>query len=271
MLVPRTLCYAFVISLFCVSLAAQQPAATPTPAPSQRDPQAVALVQRAVIAMGGAAPSDSTATGTVTIVAGSKTSTGTIHVLTRGTSQTAEQITADAETSSVTFSDGLAATDVGSGPTQLPLEATYTRRSAIFPLPLLAGMLSNPDTACQYLGADSVGGAQAQHVRVWDTFASTPYLRTISEYTAFDFWFDPSSGLPLKASYEQRDAGGSAPKLLMDLQYSDWKSLGSIKYPSSVLKSVNGTPWITITLQKVQLQTGLTDNNFPVGQTPEVQ
>ena len=253
--------------LLCAPLAAQQPAAA-TP---QRDPQAVALVQKAVVAMGGVSPSDSTATGTVTIVAGSKTSTGTIRVLTRGTNQTSEQITADAETSSVTFSDGLAATDIGAGAAQLPLEATYTRQSAIFPLPMLAGMLGNPDTAYQYLGSDSVGAEQAQHVRVWDTFASTPYLLTISEYTTFDFWFDASSGLPIKAVFHQQDAGGSAPKLLFELQYLNYESIGGLKYPSSILKSVNGTPWITITVQNVQLQTGLTDSNFPVGQAPEVQ
>jgi hypothetical protein len=62
-----------------------------SPAPTS-DPQAVAAIQQAAIAMGGSAPSDSTATGTITTVAGSPTENGTITILTRGTDQTSEQI-----------------------------------------------------------------------------------------------------------------------------------------------------------------------------------
>src|SRR3970282_1368534 len=70
--------------LFSVSVAAQQPL--------QRDPQAVAILQQSVAAMGGVVPSDSVATGTVVLVAGSKTEKGTIRILTRSLNQTAERI-----------------------------------------------------------------------------------------------------------------------------------------------------------------------------------
>jgi len=47
-----------------------QPFSQQTAAPVTRDPQAVALMQASVRTMGGKVPSDSVATGTITIVAG---------------------------------------------------------------------------------------------------------------------------------------------------------------------------------------------------------
>ncbi|SRR6266403_781741 len=57
-----------------------------------RDPQAIALLQSSVRAMGGSVPSDSVATGSVVVVAGSLTTSGTVRILTRGTDQTLEQL-----------------------------------------------------------------------------------------------------------------------------------------------------------------------------------
>jgi hypothetical protein len=72
---------------FCFILVLPAPAQqTPTTTlPSiQRDPQALVILQGAVAAMGGSVPSDSTANGTVTTVAGSLTENGSVIVLTRG-------------------------------------------------------------------------------------------------------------------------------------------------------------------------------------------
>src|ERR1700687_4223002 len=74
------------------------------PPPVTRDAQAVTLLQTSVGAMGGNVPSDSVATGSIKIVAGSQTSTGTIRILTRGTDQSSEQITLPEATRTVTYS-----------------------------------------------------------------------------------------------------------------------------------------------------------------------
>jgi hypothetical protein len=58
--------------------ASQQAAQSPSAAPV-RDPQAVAALRQAFAAMGGRLPADTVATGTITIVEGSRTETGTIR------------------------------------------------------------------------------------------------------------------------------------------------------------------------------------------------
>lgn len=70
----------FVLSaLVLLPCVAQQPVTS--------NPLATSLVQSSIRAMGGSVPSDSAATGNVTIIAGSETTTGTIRILTRGTDQ----------------------------------------------------------------------------------------------------------------------------------------------------------------------------------------
>src|SRR5437879_5170766 len=85
------------ILLFSPSVAAQQP---------PRDPQAVAILQRALAAMGRPAPTDSVATGTAVLVAGSTTETGTIRILTRRLDQSAEYFQTPAESRVVIYSRG---------------------------------------------------------------------------------------------------------------------------------------------------------------------
>ena len=56
-----------------------------TPPSIVRDQQALTVLQNAISAMGNAVPGDSVATGSVTIVAGTKTDDGTVRITTRGT------------------------------------------------------------------------------------------------------------------------------------------------------------------------------------------
>jgi hypothetical protein len=91
---------AFLITFFLNSqaLSSTQPVVV-------RDPQAVALLQQSVAAM-GVLPSDSTASGNVTIVAGSSAQQGSIQILTRGTTQTSVAVQAGSTNWSVIFSGG---------------------------------------------------------------------------------------------------------------------------------------------------------------------
>jgi hypothetical protein len=131
-----------------LSVAAQQ-------AP-QRDPQAFAVLQRAVTAMGGLVPSDSVATGNVVLVEGSKTEQGTIRILTRGTDQSAEQIQTPDSQRAVIYSQNWAKETRGTTVKRLPLQLVVTSQSPDFPLPLLAAAFTNPDTVVSFLGQETL-------------------------------------------------------------------------------------------------------------------
>ncbi len=230
----------------------------------QRDPQALVLLQHAFAAMGGALPSDSVATGNVTLVAGSKTESGTIRILTRGVDQGAEQIQTPDGNRSIVYSQGRANRLDGTITTVFSLELAASSQTPCFPLALIAASLNNPDTAFQYVGLETIGGVQAHHVRLWNTFSSNSRLRHLAEFTAKDLWIDAVSGLPLKFAFDHRNGGGAESRIPLAVFYSDYRNVGGALYPFRVDKTLNGTAWAKITITQVAFNTGLTDNDFPV-------
>lgn len=229
-----------------------------------RDPQATAILQASVRAMGGNVPSDSSATGTVTIVEGSSTETGTIQILTRGTAQTAETLNLSAGHRAIVYSNG-DAKEVSAGQSSIPpLELIVTDQSPDFPLPLLLSVLNNADEAVRYIGQESLNTESVQHIQVWNTFASAPRLQKLAPFSTKDIWFDASSGLPVKIAYSRRAGGGAAPSIPVEVSFSNYTNVSGVLYPFQISKSYNGTPWQTITIQSVSFNTGLTDAQFQV-------
>ncbi len=229
-----------------------------------RDPQAVALVQLAATAMGGAAPSDSTATGTITVVAGSLTENGQITILTRGTNQTAEQISLPSGQRAVIYSNFEAKETTPSASGAVVTELAVTDQCPAFPLPLLLAALNNSDEAFQYVGQETLNGAAVQHVRVWNTFASNPHLQKLASFSTQDIWFDASSNLPVKLAYTRQAGSGAVPAIPVEVLFSNYTNVNGVLYPFQIQKSYNGTPWQTITIQSVVFNTGLTDAQFQV-------
>jgi len=237
---------------------------TPGTTSVQRDPQAVAAVQQAVKAMGGTAPSDSTATGAITRVAGSLTESGTITILTRGTTQTAEQINVPSGQTTAVYSNGQAAETTPSNSGAVVMELAVTDQTPDFPLPWLVAALNNSDESLQYIGQETLNGTAALHVRATNTFTSQPRLQKLAPLSVQDAWFDASSGLPLKIAYTRQAGGGAAPRIPVALFFSNWTNVSGVIYPFQIQKSYNGTPWQTISIQSVVFNTGLTAAQFQV-------
>jgi hypothetical protein len=259
----RSLTVAFLVFLFALpaSLLAQQSVQTPAPPP--RDQQAVAVLQQCFAAMGGALPADSVATGTVTIIEGSRTEEGTLRVATRGSDQSVEDITTPNDHRVVVYSR-LSAAQTSDGATKLlSFAASATSHSPDSPLPLIAWALSSPDAAMSYVGLESADGQAFHHIRLWNTLASIPQLQPFVEFTVKDLWIPTSTGLPLKLAYEKREGGGSSPRIRMEISYSDYQPFGGVLYPTQIQKKFNGMVWTTIHISNVTLNTGLKDTDFP--------
>ncbi len=230
----------------------------------QRDSQALVLLQRAVTAMAPVAPTDSAASGTITIVAGGETQTGTVRILTRGTDQFAELMQTDKGSRSWVVSGLGAREQQGASSKNLSVEAALSGLVPFYPLPLLAGALANPDSAFILIGEESLDGTLTYHVRLWNTFASNAEFQNLAAFSVKDVWLDAATGLPRRLTCERRDASGSAERARLAVSYSDYRNIGGVLYPFHIEKSLNGTPWQTITLQSVAFNTGLTDADFPV-------
>ena len=256
-------CAALLALLALVPLGfAQQP--LPTPAPS-RDASALALLQSAVKKLGGSAPNDSTTTGNITEVLGSTTNTGTIKIETLGTNQSLEQVTYPEETETIIYSQGQANYVDNAVIKPLYLQRAASCQSPIFLLPLLQGMLASADVAYQDLGPDTVNGETVEHLKIWNSYASqTTDWQAIGPFTARDIWIDPSSTLPVRLSYVQYETAGTQTGIPIDVFYFNYQSANQFQYPFSVNESVNGTPWRTIQISSVVVDSGLASSNFPI-------
>jgi hypothetical protein len=249
------------LSFLSMSVSAQQ-AVQPAPQPT-RDPQAVATLQQSIAAMGSTVPSDSVATGTVTVVAGSETDQGTIRILTRADNETLEQLQTPLAERSEVFSQGQASEMVGTTATPLSLERAATAQCRDFPLPFLLALLNNPDEALTFIGAEQLDVATL-HIRATNTYASQKRTQFLAEFSTTDLWIDAKTLLSVKVAYVQRDGGGAAPRNRIEISFADYQNTAGVLYPRTIQRSWNGTPWMTITVQSVSYNTGLTDANFPV-------
>jgi hypothetical protein len=249
------------------SITAQQNPLTPQPVSVLgRDAQALAVLQSSLRAMGGSVPSDSVATGSIVIVAGSQTSQGTTSVLTRGTNQTAVTVQAGPADWSVLYSNGSANRSQAGTSVSLPLEAVMSSQSPYFPLPFLSGILVNPDYSIAYIGAETLNGINTAHLRLQNTFSSSSGFQSLSEFTTTDIWVDATSGLPRQISFTRRDAGGSTPKISVSVFFQNYQLVSGIQYPFTIEESINGTLWAITSIHSVVFNSGLTDANFPVTQ-----
>jgi hypothetical protein len=135
--------------LFLLALSGYTSAAQSQGGPQQvtRDPQAFSLLQGSAAAMGKTMPADSAATGSVTLVAGSTTDEGTIRILTKGISQTSVQVQTQNGNWSIIYSGGQASRTDGTTATPFSLELAASSQCPYFPLPIIAGILSNQDAS----------------------------------------------------------------------------------------------------------------------------
>jgi hypothetical protein len=243
----------------CLSLAAPPSSQQPT----AQAPQPLTLLQQSVIAMGASVPPDSVATGSITIVAGSETQTGKIRILTRGIDQSSEQITTSDGTSTTTYSQGWASSSDPNMPLTVDsLELSLSSQSALFPFPLISELLASSDWTYQFIGSESLNGVQCNHLQVWNTFASDISRQALSQFSLKDIWLDGKSGLPQQIAFGMKAERGAVPTTPVEVTFSDYRTVSGIAYPFSISKSLNGTPWATITIQAVTFNNGLTDSDF---------
>jgi hypothetical protein len=213
--------------------------------------------------MGATVPQDSRASGTVLIIAGPDKEEGNFTILTRGINQTAEQITTTSGTRKFVYSDGFATDTDDTGLNRMySVELAASSQSPLFPLPLLTAILNYNDSAYQYIGTEDLDNAECHHIRAYRTFAGQQDLNYLAAFTTRDIWIDSKTGLPRQVTYSLREGTGAVPTTSVTISFSNYQQTGSVQYPFQITRSINGTPWMIITISSVTLNSGLSDANF---------
>jgi hypothetical protein len=278
--VPHSLSSVCVLVLCAASIAqSTPPSAAPKPmlptslqagpagAPNQAlDPQGLAMLAAAIRSMGQTPPTDSVATGTVHIEAGSRIEDGTVRILTRGVDYSREEITLPSGVQNFIYADGEASENLNGASAERSGELAAGGPSPIFPLCFLTSNSIAKDFAVLLVGTENIGGAPANHLKIWRTFAGNPKRSYLAAFSEREVWLDQTSGLPVKVSYQRRAGSGAVPAIAIAYQFSDYRDANGIKYPFHIDKWVNGTPWASISLDSVTFNTGLSEADFTLEQ-----
>jgi hypothetical protein len=230
-------------------------------ATAAQDPQGLAILTQTFKALGGTLPVDSQASGTFDRVTGGIEDSGTIQILTRGYTQTAETITSGGNTTEIVYSQGYAAQKDEKGSALFSLEYSLSADSAVFPLITVAAAIQDPNSTIQFVGKETLNGVDAYHLTVSRGLADQNF-KDLLAFSQKDIWVATDTGLPLEISYQMRDGEASAPSIAAALFFSDYRSVNEVMYPFLISKNVNGPPYMTIKISSVSFGVGLSDQDF---------
>ncbi len=237
-----------------------QDAATYTAAGPQRDPAAVIAVQQAVIALGGFAVAaqiaDATVTGTIQPADGGHLKAGTFVWMDAPPEFRYEIRTVDA-TRVFASGHGFPANQVGAR--TRPLLQHMATATLPFHLPalVLARELQDARYSVLLVGSVVVNGALAVHVRI-----SLNTDSVSAAVTPQDWYFDSSSGLPIRVEHRLPDNHHANDCAVEAEDFSNFQTVKGLQVPFHMTIYEDGVLQGAATVGSVNFNTGLSSSEF---------
>lgn len=240
---------------------------TPTSKAQTSDPQAVAILQQALIAAGGtrglAWIQDFTATGTITYFWARQQVPGTATVKGRGSDQFRLDSSLPPGTRSHAVSHERGALrDLSGRITRLSYHNTINTGILTFPYLSVAAVLSDPLTTVSYVALVAIGGRQAHQIRVQRHFGVSDPQGIISNLSIKDYFVDALTSLIVKTTDMTHPPETYTTSFPHEVELQSYGNVGGINMPMLVCEKIlSQTVW-EIRLSGVSFNTGLTDLDF---------
>ena len=247
-----------VLLIFSSTLcSAQQPPAT-------KDPNAVAVIQQSLAAMGsGQSFVDVQATGTTTLYGDSGSvsypitlqATGRISVRSSVTKSTGVHVyVTDGQATCV---DGTLDTATADTPIDL-----YARRIDFVPALTILADYARSDIQVQYLRSDTLGNATVDVVAL--SFVPPGLSPSPQAYAATQrtFFIDQATGYVLKIQYTTITDATTLTGLGTEIMFSNYQTFNGFAVPLDQQTFVNGNLGIDLSLSSVAFNTGLDGSLF---------
>jgi len=280
---------ALMFCLLSVSVWAQQTSSTSSP-PATSDPQAGALVQRALVALtGGATVSDVTLTGTARRIAGSddETGTATLSATAAGDSKvslnfpsgprteirnhSAVPLPAVIPANAPSSAKGPQPAGAWSGPDGVLHPVTpnniFTDAAWFFPVFTLGRIATSPNYTLSYIGQDSVNGLSALHISAVRQFpglasADAGIGNLIQHFSQIDIYVDPTSFVPIAFTFNTHPDNIATVDIPTLIEFSNYQSSGGVELPMHVQKYINNGLALDLQFNNVILNSGVTTALF---------
>lgn len=241
------------------------PSATPNDLQLVREPAAIVAAQRAISAMGG----DSLITGlraievdgSISMSVGSATRAGTFvwkNQVTDKGFEFRQEVTIDGNTSVFASGHGNPANRGAKGRVhRLAQHVAYAAPPFHLPAVLLESELADKDRSFLALDAANINGHPAVHIQ---TSVSTGPVETL--LSVHDWYFDASSGLPLRVDYRVPDSFDAARYQPASADYADYRDMDGVATPVSISATQAGAPIAVVSISNVQWKAALNPSDF---------
>lgn len=221
-------------------------------------------LDKTIQSLGGRPPGDAVLVGSVTITAGSTKEDGTVRIVTKGATHSAEIFDTPTTSQHIVFANGFGAETKKTVLKEMPFGRMLSAHSALSPVSFLAARLADPAVQVEDLGERPNSGKTSHLFKVSNAWSKDKNLAVYQEFSACDVWLDPATSLPQTITYGQRDGIGPIPWLAIRVDYEDYRTVGGHVYPFHITKYVNGTKWADITLTSVEINVGVKGEEFQV-------
>ena len=258
----RYVCAASLLfSLQCAPGQSQQP---PQTNGVERDPQAISVIQQSIISMGGAKVIAQVQTviaqGSIEAFPGTAGPTGSVVI--------EDQFSTQVHEFRDSFRSGSLTQDFTSGHGSPGVVSNghgkrFSQHMANFRLPvhlpmlILAAALANPNCNITLAGQTTVSGQRAVQVHL---HVDTDVLQ--QTLSIQDWYFDPTTGLPLRVEYRLPDASNTLFFVNATSDFSDFRPVQGILFPFQTLSYQDGKPKNVLLISSVALNQSIVSTDF---------
>jgi len=117
--------------------------------------------------------------------------------------------------------------------------------------------LNDPNRSFQVVGTASINGARAVHIRTQVTAGPIE-----TELSAHDWYFDSSTGLPVRVEYRTPSTLDMRDNILAAADFSNYKVFNGIAVPLTITASEDGEVVSTATVSLVTFNSGVSSTDF---------
>ena len=229
-----------------------------------KDPNAVAVIQQSLAAMGSGQPFvDVQVTGTTTLYGDSGsvsypiTLQGTGRVNVRSSITKSSGVRVFVTDDKATCVNGVLDTSTADTPIDL-----YARRIDFVPALTILADYTQPDIQVQYLRADTLGGANVDVVAL--SFLPPGLNPSPQAYSATQrtFFIDQATGYVLKVQYTTITDATTLTGLNTEIVFSDYQIFNGFAVPLDQQTFINGNLGIDLSLSTVVFNIGLDSSLF---------
>jgi len=222
---------------------AQTSASTSNP---RRDSNAIATLTSALAAMGGAPAYGGTSDLTISGSCESQQTDGSVAStsfkwITAGNEFLYVNSTSGGQTSMASGHGMPWATDVDGTVHQLYASTSSHDRAFFAPGLLLLTAINKGNAALRYVGVEQIPQGNAIHIQTQQTSAGYALPGTRE-----DWYFDPNSHLPLQYTYTVPGQGAANYLAHITVNYSNWKSFGTVISPGTLTTALDSETQTTI-------------------------